>query len=130
METNGTYERQKLDCNCNDCIFMIRSFEHRQKYEDNHYNWQKKQFDLTRRNLLKRADEHIIKGLRGDVPMDDAKTKQKAILMEVKKLTFQFDKGGCTLSYGYCSLNGLSDNKLRLVSFIPENITVGYTRMF
>jgi hypothetical protein len=37
MEVNSTYERQLIDCNCNDCKFMIRDFEklekHKKSYE-------------------------------------------------------------------------------------------------
>lgn len=122
MTNEGIIERQKLDCNCNDCAFLIRSFEHRQKHEDNHYGWQKDHFDSIRRNLLKKADEHFLKGLRGECTMDEARETQKLLMKEAKRMVFQFNKGQCTLSYGYCSLNGLRPSDLKLVSFIPETL--------
>lgn len=120
MDKDSIIELQKIDCNCNDCKYLIRSFELRQQHEDNHYRWQKDHFDLLRRNLLKQADKHILRGLRGEISLDEAQEKQKNLIKEAKELSFRFDKGGCTLSYGRCSVNGLADKQLKVVSFIPN----------
>jgi hypothetical protein len=34
MEKDSIFELQKIDCNCNDCIFMIRDFETKQKWDN------------------------------------------------------------------------------------------------
>ena len=34
MDKDSLYELQKIDCNCNDCKFMVRDFE---KYKS--FNW-------------------------------------------------------------------------------------------
>lgn len=33
MDKESIFELQKLDCNCNDCAFMVRNFEERKKYD-------------------------------------------------------------------------------------------------
>ena len=35
MDKESIYELQKIDCNCNDCKFMVRDFEKFKKWE----NW-------------------------------------------------------------------------------------------
>lgn len=34
MDKESIFELQKIDCNCNDCIFMVRDFETKQKWDD------------------------------------------------------------------------------------------------
>jgi hypothetical protein len=34
MDKDSIFELQKIDCNCNDCIFMIRDFETKQKWDN------------------------------------------------------------------------------------------------
>lgn len=36
MEKESIYQRQLIDCNCNDCIFMIRDFD-KTNYHKNSY---------------------------------------------------------------------------------------------
>jgi hypothetical protein len=33
MDKESIIELQKIDCNCNDCFFMIRDFDKRTKYD-------------------------------------------------------------------------------------------------
>jgi len=33
MDRESIIELQKIDCNCNDCKFMVRDFEKRKKYD-------------------------------------------------------------------------------------------------
>lgn len=33
LDKESIIERQKIDCNCNDCKFMVRDFETREKYK-------------------------------------------------------------------------------------------------
>jgi hypothetical protein len=33
MDKESIYELQKIDCNCNDCKFMIRDIEKRKQYD-------------------------------------------------------------------------------------------------
>jgi len=121
METKeGIFERQKLDCNCNDCKFLFRSFEGRQKHEDNHYRWQKASFDIKRLNLLKKADEWRMKHLRGLCSKEESDEKYKYLVKEATSMKFEFNGGECTLMYGLCTLNGIQQNNVRPVSFIPE----------
>lgn len=40
MDKDSVYELQKIDCNCNDCKFMVRDFEKRKQY-DHLYEGQK-----------------------------------------------------------------------------------------
>jgi hypothetical protein len=36
MDKESIYELQKIDCNCNDCKFMIRDIEKRKQYDHLH----------------------------------------------------------------------------------------------
>lgn len=36
MDAESKYLLQKIDCNCNDCKFMIRDFEKLQKHKDSY----------------------------------------------------------------------------------------------
>ena len=100
-------ERQLFDMNCNDCKYMARSFVERQKHEDLHYTMQKNVFNAGRLKLLKKAEEHLIKGY---------KDKAKAIFKEVKSMTFIYDSSSTSLSFGVCNLK----NKKKVFSFIPS----------
>ena len=34
MDKESIFELQKIDCNCNDCIFMIRDFEKKKEWDN------------------------------------------------------------------------------------------------
>jgi hypothetical protein len=36
MDKESIFELQKIDCNCNDCIFMIRDFEKMKSFDHLH----------------------------------------------------------------------------------------------
>lgn len=72
MDKESIYELQKIDCNCNDCIFMVRNQE---KYKESlvrHEKWQKDYFEL----IQSKNDE----------------TNKK----------FIFDKSTAKINYGFC----------------------------
>lgn len=73
MDKESILELQKIDCNCNDCKFMIRDLE---KYKRSKDFQQKMQLDYF--NLIKEKTE------------DD-------------KMTFQFDSSKAAIHYGNCS---------------------------
>ena len=100
-------ERQLFDMNCNDCKYMTRSFVERQKHEDFNYTMQKNVFNAGRIKLLKKAEEHLIKGY---------KDKAKDIFKEVKSMTFIYDGSFASLSFGVCNLK----DKNKIFSFIPS----------
>jgi len=38
MDRESTIELQKIDCNCNDCIYMLRDFDKRKSFDHLHPN--------------------------------------------------------------------------------------------
>lgn len=94
-------ELQNIDCNCNNCIFMVRDFDKFNYWESYNRQLQLKDFERKKQKAIDDANNH-----------PDIKAKEGA-LRKANKMTFQFDKEG-QISYGNCS----KFNKP--VSFIPE----------
>ena len=72
MDKESRYELQKVDCNCNDCKFMVRDLD---KYNESvalHHKWQLDYF-----NAIKE------------------KTKDET-------MRFQFDRNEAMINYGWC----------------------------
>jgi len=86
-------ELQKIDCNCNDCLFLERSLSKRQQHVDFHFNMQISAFNTKRIRLLERGEFWLRKG---------EKDKAKALFNEARKMQFTFDEGSCSLHYGLC----------------------------
>ncbi len=72
MDLESRIELQKIDCNCNDCKFMIRDFEKYKKSRDWHYKLQLDYFTLI---------------------------KEKT---EDTKMRFEFDSSVASINYGHC----------------------------
>ena len=73
MTKESIIELQKIDCNCNDCIFMARDSNKFQESKKMHYLWQLNYF-----NLIKE------------------KTKDET-------MRFEFDSSTAMVQYGDCS---------------------------
>lgn len=109
MDKESIIELQKLDSNCNDCIFLVRDAEKFKKSLEDHERWQLDYFNTIKQNLLDKADWY------------DDKTKPKYnpkkaenLRKEAAKLRFQFTRKGCVINYGRC------DKFDKDVSFIPN----------
>lgn len=50
---NAIYERQKIDCNCNDCVFMVRDLDKRKSFDHLHENQKNASFRINYGNCLK-----------------------------------------------------------------------------
>ena len=98
-------ELQKIDCNCNDCIFMERDVDKFKESLERHKKIQENYFNLHRGKLLKRAREWRIKG---DL------LKYNTVANEADKMKFQFDKKIVLINYGRCSKKNVD------VTFIPN----------
>lgn len=101
MDKDSIIELQKIDCNCNNCTFMVRDFEAYAKWE-NWRRWQDKaDFDKKREKAI--AEAHA----------NEDHEAQNTLLAKAMKMQFQFDKSKL-IQYGNCSkLN-------KPVSFLPN----------
>ena len=100
-------DRQKIDCNCNDCKFMQRDSERFKASIDLHLKWQSNEFNQRQKRMIDKANEHRLQ--RGDLETWDK------LIAQAEKLRFQFDKKTAMINYGYCTkLN-------KQVSFIPNH---------
>jgi hypothetical protein len=97
-------ELQKLDCNCNNCKFMVRDIEKFKKWKD----WRRK----IQLEDFERRKAHAIK---------IAITPQE--LNKALKMTFQFDGGGL-LNYGNCV------RFKKEVSFLPNTFSFETQKCF
>ena len=108
-------ELQKIDCNCNDCLFMIRDLERFKKSLSVHHKWQLDYFNSVRDNLLKKAND-----------WENGNCYHKAEILKkgANKMKFQFNKKEVSINYGYC-------NKLnKSVSFIPNTCQLETQKCF
>ena len=101
MDKESAYELQKIDCNCNDCKFMIRDFDEYNKWEEWNRKIQLKEFNIKKANAFMIAND--CKDLKG----------KETLLNFANKMVFIFDKSG-NLSYGNCEKFQIK------VSFIPN----------
>lgn len=116
MDKESIYELQKIDCNCNNCIYMQRNMQRFEKSLNNHYLWQWDYFCSIRNNLIKKAK--YWKDRFYDL------VKWDFLLTEAEKMKFQFDKSTCMINYGSC-------NKLnKEVSFIPNTCQLNTQNCF
>lgn len=105
MDKESIFLLKKIDCNCNDCKYLVRDFK---KYEESlalHYRWQFDYFNIIKENLVKRAKEWEQKG---------EQEKAGNLYKEAKALVFQFERSAASIFYGKC----LKLNKS--ISFIPN----------
>ena len=105
MDKSSRIEFQKIDCNCNDCKFMIRDIERFKKSLEDHHKWQLDYFNTIKSNLLAKAKKWRKRGY-----------PEKAVVLEKEaaKMRFQFDKKEVSINYGHCSRFN------KPVTFIPN----------
>ncbi len=101
MDRLSRIELQKIDCNCNDCIFMERDLVTYKKWEDWHRKLDLEEFERAKAKAIADA-----------LAVTDIKSR-KSMLNIAEKMKFQFQKSNL-LNYGKCK----KFNKP--VSFIPN----------
>ena len=99
MDKESIYELQKIDCNCNDCKFMVRDFDKFKKWEN--WNREMQLADFA----IKQAKE--IEDAKKQIPYN------QWLVDKAMKMQFQFDRK-FLISYGHCTKFDKD------VSFIPE----------
>lgn len=116
MDKESTIALQKIDCNCNDCIFMQRSADKFSESLDKHYKWQKDYFETIRNKILEKAKWW--KDIKKEIDKHDA------LMKEVNGMKFQFDKKEAIIHYGYC------EKLHKDISFIPNTIQLDTQECF
>lgn len=106
LDKESILELQKLDCNCNDCKFMVRDFEKFKTSTEFHYKMQLNYFNIIRDKLVKAAN--FWKKIKNDLE------RYNDILTEADNMKFVFDKSTVSINYGKCS------KFEKDVSFIPN----------
>jgi len=98
-------ELEQLDCNCNNCKFMIRDMDKFKESLELHHKWQLDYFNSQKSKLINKANWY--KKQFYDLETWDI------LMSEAENMKFQFNKKECLINYGFCS----KFNKE--VSFIP-----------
>ena len=112
MSKEGIIELQKLDCNCNDCGYMVRDFDRYNASIEQHRKWQQDYFNTIKQNLLDKATWWQDKdNIRYNFE------KGENVRREANKLRFEFSKKGIAISYANCS-----KFRCKPVSFIPGTL--------
>lgn len=118
MDKESIIELQKIDCNCNDCIYLVRDFDRFKKSVEDHHRWQLDHFNKINEKKLEAAADWERKA---NIPFlefrkDEFLHKAQVLRNEVKNSRFQFNKSVCSINYGQC-------NKFnKPVSFLPNTI--------
>ena len=94
MDRESIIELQKIDCNCNDCKFMVRDVEKFKESLEKHNKWQLDYFNSIKNNLIAKANYWKSKG---------EYTKRDLLMEEAGKMKFQFDKSTAMINFGQCS---------------------------
>jgi uncharacterized protein with PIN domain len=113
-------ELEKIDCNCNNCIFMQRDMQAFEKSVQLHYKWQMDYFIIIRDKVYQRAQEWLEKAndnqylISNNTTSLECKKKVDRLNKEADQMKFQFNKSEALLNFGNCQ----KFNKP--VSFIPN----------
>ncbi len=115
MDTESIYQRQLIDCNCNDCVFMTRDVARFKASQQTHLEWQQKEYEQRKKKLIQSALEFRRK---------NELEKYNDILVQVDKMKFQFDKSEASIQFGQC------DKFIKQVSFIPNHCQIETQQCF
>lgn len=106
MDKESVFELQKIDCNCNDCIFMQRDIEKFKQSQEHHLKMQSDYFQTLKNKVIEKAN--FWRWKKNDLE------KYSDIAMEADRMKFQFDKSAAIINFGTCTkLN-------KEVQFIPN----------
>jgi hypothetical protein len=106
LDKQSIFELQKIDCNCNDCRFMIRDVEKYKASLDAHHTWQWDYFCTLKEKLIKKARWY--RRIFYDIVRWDA------LFTEAESMKFQFDRSTCAINFGTC------EKFHKDISFIPN----------
>lgn len=95
MDKESAYELQKIDCNCNNCGYMVRDMEAFEESVQLQYRMQKNYFESKKQAKIDKALEW--KDWKNDIKKHDN------IMKEVAKMKFVFDKSAAKIQFGNCS---------------------------
>lgn len=103
-------ELQKIDCNCNDCIFMQRNMERNKQAHEWHSDLQYKEWLPKKEKAIRDAQQIIDDGLKFN--NKDLVNSGNGQMRVANKMKFQFEKKGI-IQHGFC------EKFEKAVTFIP-----------
>lgn len=115
MDKDSIIELQKIDSNCNDCIFMKRDINKYKESLEKHKTWQERIFNNSRDRVIEKAKWWK---KRGDID------KSNGLFQEAKKMRFQFNKSNASINFGWC------EKLEKDVSFIPNHCQLDTQKCF
>jgi hypothetical protein len=117
----SAYERQIIDCNCNDCAYLVRANEVKEQVLADNKLTQELIFNASKSRKISKAKNDIenITKHRRLISNADAKIEGKQkYLKEVEGKEFRFAGDRTQILYGICS-------KLeKQISFIPNTLQI------
>lgn len=116
MNKESIIEFQKLNCNCNDCIFMVRDMEKFKESLERHHKWQLDYFNVCKQKVIEKAKQ--VKNVYYDLETWDD------LLTKAENMKFQFDKAECKINFGRCTKFD------KEVTFIPGDCQIETQQCF
>lgn len=114
MDKESRYLFQLIDCNCNDCKFMVRDFDKWNKSRKNKIQQALDAFNSEKERLIEKSNQWRKKG---------ESEKADQIVKEVSKMKFE-PQINQSINYGNCvKLN-------KPVSFIPDTCQIETQKCF
>lgn len=117
MDKQSAYELQKIDCNCNDCGFLIRNLDKKNNLIIEDKILQEEMFWLTKNRKIERIQGYIdnLKKYINLIKGADRKIERKTIALDqVKQSSHSYQGDRIPILYGTCTKYG------KEISFQPN----------
>jgi hypothetical protein len=121
MTKEASYLRQCLDCNCNDCSFLIRDTKKLNKVKEDSYKEEIKIIETQKEKLLKSAFQKINSGKEKEASL---------IYRERHKIDNKKNNLNVNTTHKDLQLYGLCILKNKEISFIPNTIQLNTQECF
>ncbi len=112
-------ELQNIDCNCNNCKYMVRDFNKFEQSKKDRDRWQLSTFVNTRTKFIRDSQESIMRAQKEKEPEKKKQLFKKGynLLKIAKAMKYSFNNDS-KINYGDCEkLN-------KKVSFIPDILQI------
>lgn len=103
---------KEIDCNCNDCKWMVRDSILRKSWLEKHRQWDFEIFEFEKKKAISDAQAVIDMGIEIN--------SGNGMMRVAQKMKFQFDKSGL-IHYGKCSILHKGTTFIPEINMWPQN---------
>lgn len=105
LKKEGIYELQRIDCNCNDCVFLFRLLDRKNTAINKDKESQEEIFNITKARKIRKTENDIDNLLLNKHLIKDVDIKISAKLERLKLLkttSFHYQGQQAEIHYGVC----------------------------